>query len=176
VPVHLDDYRDVLGRAAEVLGRHRLGADRVPLAAWDALGAVHRDEVVVALRAVHLPGAGAGRSAGRELVYRVRDGFPSGELAGPAAELQVLHFAEPAAVGPELGTQVSDPFAERSCAVRASAGAAQSELLGAVSEVTVELAAELVWSKPPVRNLAPEAESPASAQEEQPVLSQPVQS
>jgi hypothetical protein len=87
-----------------------------------------------------------------------------------------LHFAGPAAVEPELGTQVVDPFAERSCAVPASADAAQSELLGAVSEATVELAAELVWSKPPVRNLAPEAESPASAQEEQPLLSLPVQS
>ena len=57
--VHPDDCPDGLALEAEAPDRRQSDADRKNLAAWDALGAVHRDALADAYRELLLLGADA---------------------------------------------------------------------------------------------------------------------
>jgi hypothetical protein len=116
---HQGGFPDVLVRAAEDLGRRRLDADRMNLAAWDASAAVRRDALADGCLALLLQGADAEKLAVLELACLALGGSTSVELADPAA-VPLLLAALPL-VSAELYKQVAGRSAAQSCAVPAFA-------------------------------------------------------
>lgn len=73
-----DGCRDESVRAAEVRGRHRLGAGQMNLAAWDASAAVRRDALADECRGLRRLDADAEKSVDRELACLAPDALASG--------------------------------------------------------------------------------------------------
>ena len=81
---HLGGFPDESVRAAEDLGRRRLGVDRMNLAALGASAAVRQDALADGSLALQLLGAVAEKLVVQEPAYPEPDGWTSVEWAVPA--------------------------------------------------------------------------------------------
>ena len=110
--VRLVCFRDASVREAAILARPRSGEAQVRLVASDASAAARRDEAEDA-RPVRrlLPGAGAEKLAGRELVGRAPACFPWDESVAQVERLLAARFAAAAQDGSAPDTPGVDPSA-----------------------------------------------------------------
>lgn len=114
-----DGCRDESVRAAEVRGRHRLGAGQMNLAAWDASAAVRRDALADECQALQLPGADAEKLVDPGQACLEPDVLTSDELVDPAAGRSLSAELPLVLAVPDKPGAVQS--AARSCAEQAAA-------------------------------------------------------